>query len=69
MALRWYLYGDPSNAMERHQNEEMMKDPKVRQWAKRLAQIHERPRRHAFLMMVPEQYRDAVEQLARTRAC
>lgn len=43
----------------------MMKDPKVRLWAKRLSQIFDREKREAYLLDVPEEYRDAVSKLAR----
>lgn len=62
---RWWSYGDPAKVLERKQNYSMMKNAKVRQWAKSLAKITLLENRRAFLMMIPEIYRDAVEFLAR----
>lgn len=67
MPIPSWMYQDPQKVVEYKQNGTMMKDAKVRQWAKRLSRIHDRLGRHEFLMKVPEQYRDAVEQLARNR--
>ena len=65
--MRWWQFLDPQRVVEYRENGAMMKDARVRLWAKRLAAIHDRAARHEFLMHVPEEFRDAVEFLARTK--
>ena len=65
MAVPKWMYQDPQKVMEYKQNGTMMKDSRVRLWAKNLAKIFDRKRRHDYLLRVPEEFRDAVEQLAR----
>lgn len=65
MTVPTWMYADPMRVMEYKQNGEMMRNSKVRQWAKGLSKIHNRQDRHDYMMHVPEQYRDAVKYLAR----
>lgn len=63
-----WMYQDPAKVVEHKENGAMMKDSRVRQWAKRLARLSNREDREAFLSLVPEQYRDAVQLLARGKS-
>ena len=58
-------YQDPAKVVEYKENGLMMKDPKVRQWARGLALLRNRQDQDQFLKMIPERYRDAVRCLAR----
>ena len=59
-----WMYQDHAKVVEYKENGAMMKDSKVRQWARRLAKIDGKADREAFLSLVPERYRDAVKLLA-----
>jgi hypothetical protein len=60
-----WMYQDPAKVVEHKENGAMMKDSKVRQWARGLSKLDGKADREAFLSLVPEQYRDAVKLLAR----
>jgi hypothetical protein len=67
MTERNWMYQDPAKVVEHKQNGVMMKDSRVRQWAMGLSNLSTRADRDAFLSLVPEQYREAVQLLARSK--
>jgi hypothetical protein len=67
MTVHSWMYQDPAKVVEHKENDAMMKDSRVRQWARGLAKIDAKADREAFLSLVPEQYRDAVKLLARSK--
>ena len=64
--MRRWMYKDPCFAASCEEDGKLMKDSRVRTWAKRLSEIHDRAARDKFLTGIPEEFRDAVQKLARS---
>ncbi len=67
MKLPAWMYKDPQKVVEYKEDGIMMQDSKVRQWAKNLSNIHDRGKYTEYLDKIPEQYREAVRKLARSK--